>query len=231
MSYSDFKHTNCLDCTYRSECFNKLIQSELEFVSHNKTQITYKKGETIYKQNTFSTNIMYIIDGFAKKYLESPSDRNLIVKILQPKEYIGLSSLFCTREHCYYSVSALSDTTLCLVKKSDFKKLISNNNAFAQQIIKWYCENDEQIFNKLKSINNKQMNGRIAEAILYINQKDFEKLNPLLTRRIIAELAGISIESTIRILSMFKRDKIIDYKGKIIKILDYDLLSQISENG
>jgi CRP/FNR family transcriptional regulator len=223
--------TNCIDCTYRSGGFNKLIQSELEFVTNNKTQITYKKGETIYKQNTFSNNIMYIVDGFAKKYLEGPNDRNLGVKIVQPREYIGLSSLFCVREHCHYSVTALTDTTLCLIRKNDFKKLITNNNAFAQEIIKWYCENDEQIFNKLKSINNKQMNGRIAEVILYINRDEFMGVRPMITRKIIAELAGISIESTIRILSSFKKDKIIDYNGKSIRVLNGKLLEQISENG
>lgn len=231
MDFTNSQATNCIDCAFRSGCFNKLIQSELEFISNKKTQITYKKGETIYKQNTFSTNIMYIVHGFAKKYLEGPNNHNLAVKILQPCEYIGLSSLFCVSEHCYYTVSALTDTTLCLIKKNDFKRLISNNNDFAQEIIKWYCENDEQIFNKLKSINNKHMNGRIAEVILYINSDDFTKIRPIITRMIIAELAGISIESTIRILSSFKKDKIIDYKGKSIIVLNSKLLQQISENG
>jgi CRP/FNR family transcriptional regulator len=231
MSSNSTQITNCIDCNFRSECFNKLIQSELEFISNNKTQITYKKGETIYKQGTFSSDIMYLINGFAKKYLEGPGERNLVVKIIRPYEYIGLSSLFCTTEHCYYSVTALTDVTLCLIKKKDFKKLIGNNNAFAQEIIKWYCKNDEQIFNKLKSQNNKQMNGRIAEVILYINHEDFIAIRPVLTRKVIAELAGISIESTIRILSSFKKDKIIDYEGKTIKVLNEGLLAQISENG
>ena len=222
---------NCINCNYRSDCFNKLIQSELEFINNNKTQIRYKKGETIYKQGTFSSNIMYIVEGFAKKYLEGTNNKNLIVKILKPSEYIGLSSLFCIKEHCYYSVSAITDTTLCLIKKDDFKKLISHNNDFAQEIIKWYCQNDEDIFNKLKSINNKHMHGRLAEVILYVNHEDFNKINSHITRKNLAELAGISVESTIRILSEFKNDKIIDLEGKSIKILDKNSLLQISKNG
>jgi CRP/FNR family transcriptional regulator len=231
MVFTDSQVTSCIDCSFRSECFNKLIQSELEFISKNKTQITFKKGETICKQNTFSTDIMFMVDGFARQYLEGPGERNLAVRILKTREYIGLSSLFCIREHCYYTVSALTDVRLCLIKKSDFKRLIANNNHFCREIIKWYCENDEQIFNKLKSLYNKQMNGRLAEVILYISHPDFASIRPMLTRKIIAELAGISIESTIRILSSFKKDKIIDYEGKNIKVLNRELLSQISENG
>lgn len=223
--------TNCIDCSFRSGCFNKLVEHELEFINNNKTQIEFKKGETICKQGTFAPNIMYVIDGFSRKYVEGPGHRNLIVKIVRPNEFIGLSCLFSLKDDCYFTVSALTDTTVCLIKKEDFKKLIANNNDFAQEIIKWYCVNDEQIFNKLKSINNKQMNGRLAEVILYINQPEYKDIKPVLTRKILAELAGISIESAIRILSSFKKDRIIEYDKKSIKILNKELLTQISENG
>ena len=170
-------------------------------------------------------------NGVSRKTAKVQNNKNLIVKILKPYEFIGLSSLFCIKEHCYYSVSALADTTCCLIKKDDFKSLISHNINFAQEIIKWYCQNDEGIFNKLKSINNKHMHGRLAEVILYINKKEFTAINSNITRKHLAELAGISVESTIRILSEFKNDKIIDIKKKSIEILDQKLLSQISENG
>ncbi len=222
---------NCIDCKYQSECFNKLIKSELEFINQNKAQIKYRKGETIYKQGSFSSNIMYIVKGYAIKYLEGPSNKNLIVKILKPSEYIGLSSLFCVKEHCYYSVSAITDTILCLIKKDDFKKLIASNNDFAQEIIKWYCKNDEEIFNKLRNINNKNMHGRLAEVLLYIDSDEFEMINSNITRKHIAEMAGISVESAIRILSEFKEDKIINFEKKKIKIINKNSLALISRNG
>lgn len=222
---------NCIDCKYQSSCFNKLIQSELEFVNQNKVLIKYKKGETIYKQGSFSSNIMYIVDGYATKYIEGVNNKNLIVKFLKQSEYIGLSSLFCTDEHCYYSVSAISDITLCLIKKNDFNKLIANNNKFAQEIIKWYCNNDKEIFNKLRSINNKHMHGRLAEAIIYINQEKYSEICSTITRKNLAELAGISVESTIRILSEFKKENIIAFEGKAIKITNKETLINISKNG
>lgn len=225
------ENIRCTDCIYHSDCFNKLIKSELEFISQNKTQIKYKKGETIYKQGSFSSDIMYIIEGYAFKYLEGTGNRNLIVKILKPSEYIGLSSLFCIKEHCYYSVSAVTDTVVCLIKKDDFKRLIVSNNGFAQEIIKWYCMNDEEIFNKLKSISNKNMHGRLAEVLLYINRNEYKMVNYCITRKNLAELAGISVESVIRILSEFKNDQLIDYQGKRLRLLNKGSLELISKNG
>jgi len=227
----NFEEINCIDCEYQSSCFNKLIQSELEFINQNKVLVKYKKGETIYKQGAFSSHIMYVVNGYATKYLEGTNNKNLIVKIIKPFEYIGLSSLFCINEHCYYSVSAITDTTLCLIKKDDLKKLISINNEFAQEIIKWYCINDKETFNKLKSINNKHMPGLLAEAIIYINQKEYSEIASIITRKNLAELSGISVESTIRILSEFKKEKIIDFDGKAIKIINKETLISISKNG
>lgn len=222
---------SCFECKHKSDCFQKLIPEQLHFINMNKVKVKYKRGETIYKQGAFSSNIMYLADGYAIKYLEGTNNNNLIVKILKPSEFIGLSSLFCMRDHCLYSVSAITDTTICLMEKDNFKKLISDNNDFAIEIIKWYCNNDEDIFNKLKSIGNKQMHGRLAEAVLYLNNEDFYNISQYITRKIIAELAGISVESTIRLLSELKNDGVINIEGKAIKILDKELLIKISERG
>ncbi|MCF8298364.1 MAG: Crp/Fnr family transcriptional regulator [Saprospiraceae bacterium] len=228
---NNIEEINCVDCKYQSSCFNELVQSELEFINQKKVLVKFNKGETIYKQGTFSSNIMYIIEGFASKYIEGPNNKNLIVKILKPSEYIGLSSLFCINEHCYYSVTAITDTMVCLIKKDDFTKLVSTNNKFAQEIIKWYCKNDKGTFNKLKSISSKHMPGLLAETIIYISQEEYKEIGSSITRKNLAELAGISVESTIRILSEFKKEKIIDFDGKTVKILNKDKLLNISKKG
>ncbi|MEA3496573.1 MAG: Crp/Fnr family transcriptional regulator [Bacteroidota bacterium] len=229
ISSSNSKTTNCLECNYKSDCFKKLIQSELEFISKNKTQIKYQKGETIYKEGTFSSDIMYIVDGSAQKYIEGTN--KFILKILQKNEFIGLPSLFCSKEHCFYSVSAITDTTVCLIKKDKFKKLLTTNSIFAQEVIKWYCKDDEYYFNRFKSISNKNMHGRLAEILLYLNNNENFIKTACITRKFLAEFAGISVESTIRILSSLKKDKIIYTNGKSIKILNIKSLKQISENG
>ncbi len=230
---NDFtESTNCLDCTKSSACFKKLIPSELEFINQNKTLILYRKGENICKQGAFASYVMHISEGLVKLYLESPNNKNINIKVLRASEFIGLSSVY--GENIYnYSAVALEDSSICLIEKESVRKLLNNNGNFASEIIKWYCANEKQLFNKIKSLGHKQMHGRLADTLLYLcdesfNQKDlFSKLS----RQDIAEFSCISTESAVRLLAELKNEGIIKLEGKHIRIIDKARLIEISKKG
>ncbi len=228
----DSESINCVDCKNSSKCFKKLIPSELEFINQNKTQILYRKGENICKQGAFASYVLYISDGLVKLYLESPNNKNINLKILKTSEFIGLSSIY--GDNIYnYSTLALKDSTICLIEKKSFRKLLMNNGHFASEIIKWYCENEKQLFTKIQSSGNKQMHGRLADTLIYLCDQNSheEKLFSYLSRKDIAEFAGLSTESTVRLLTELKNEDIIDITGKEISILNMDLLKDISRRG
>ena len=228
----DSESINCVDCKNSSKCFKKLIPSELEFINQNKTQILYRKGENICKQGAFASYVLYISDGLVKLYLESPNNKNINLKILKTSEFIGLSSIY--GDNIYnYSTLALKDSTICLIEKKSFRKLLMNNGHFASEIIKWYCENEKLLFTRIESLGNKQMHGRLADVIIYLCNQSIKKENPVsyLGRKDIAEFAGLSTESTVRLLTELKNENIIDIKGKEIKILNPERLKEISKRG
>ncbi|MBC8486708.1 MAG: Crp/Fnr family transcriptional regulator [Bacteroidetes bacterium] len=223
---------NCLKCKRSSKCFKKLIPSELEFINQNKTQILYRKGENICKHGAFASYVLYISDGLVRLYLENPNNKNINLKILKTSEFIGLSSIY--GDNIYnYSTVALKDSVICLIEKDSFRKLLADNGHFASEIIKWYCENEKQLFNKIQNLGNKQMHGRLADALLYLCNQDLlnEQIFSHLSRKDIAGFAGLSTESTVRLLTELKNENIIDITGKEIKILNPVLLKDISKRG
>jgi len=224
--------TNCLDCTKSSKCFKQLIASELEFINENKTQVLYRKGENICKQAAFASYVLYISDGLAKLYLESPNHKNINIKILKTSEFIGLSSIY--GENIYnYSAVAIEDSKICLIEKESFRRLLNNNGNFASEIIKWYCNNEKQLFNKIKSLGHKQMHGRLADVLLYLSDEGFKQggIFSLLSRKDIADFTCISTESTVRLLAELKNEKILQFDGKHIEIIDRAKLMEISKQG
>lgn len=224
--------TNCLDCKISSRCFQKLIPSELEFINQNKTQIHYRKGENICKQSAFASYVLYIADGLVKIYLEDQRRKNINVRLSKTSEFIGLSAIF--GDNIYnYSAIAIKDSTICLIEKDSFKKLLNDNGTFASEVIRWYCEKEKQLFEIIKSLGNKQMHGRLANTLLYLSGEDFEKedVYSYISRKDIAEFASISTESAVRLLTELKNDNIISIQGKKIEVTNKDLLRQIFLRG
>ncbi|MFO7868755.1 MAG: Crp/Fnr family transcriptional regulator [Bacteroidales bacterium] len=215
-----------------NKLFRLLSQEQKDNIAKNSTHLLYKKGETICKQGAFANHIMIITDGLAKTYLEGSNDKNLIIDILKPVNWIGLSSIY--NETTYnFSAATIIDSSICLIEKQTFIDILLENNEFSNQIIGKLCRNSKHFFNKITSLGNKQLHGRFADALLYLS-KNVAK-NPVIelsiTRKEIGEIAGISTESAIRLLSELNHDGIIKLEGKVITILKENLLVKLSQIG
>jgi CRP-like cAMP-binding protein len=223
--------TNCLECKRSSDCFTQRIDYCKDFFSIEKAHINFKKGETIIKEGTFVSSIYYILDGLAKVYLEGPN-KNVIIKIIKADDFLGLTSIFSNHTY-YFSATALSDTTICSIDMSVILRLLSENCKFTQEVVKWYCGNYNLMFTKCFNLGQKQLNGKLASTLLYLNHDKFKSVNiySYLTRKDLAELSGMALESVARILSKFNDDKIIKLKGKKVEILNMELLKSIDKNG
>ena len=223
---------NCSFCSKSSGCFKQLIPSELDFINNNKTQIRYRSGENICKEKAYASNVLYIADGLVKVYLESPKDLLINLKILKTSEYIGLSSIYGDNIY-HYSAIALVDTTICMINKDSFRKVLIDNGNFASEIIQWYCSQEIQLFNRIKSLGHKQMHGRLADVLLALCDDNYDQdvLFDNLTRKDIADFACISTESTVRLLTELKNDGLIELDGKKIKLLNRKHLLEISRYG
>jgi len=79
----------------------------------------------------------------------------------------------------------------------------------------------------------KQMNGRLADTLLYIDtvRGDNPEIFQLLSRKDIADFAGISTESAVKLLKTFEKDGLIKLQDKDILLTKHDVLSEISRKG
>ena len=82
---------------------------------------------------------------------------------------------------------------------------------FGFSIIKRYCEQNANLFDSLRTIMYKQMNGRMADTLLYIDSLKSESpdIFQLLSRKDLADFAGISTESGVKLLKTFEKEGLI----------------------
>jgi CRP-like cAMP-binding protein len=219
-------------CDITAPCFQMLSPEEAEFVRSGKTQVLFRKDDNLTKQGTFASYILFIIDGFARQYLEGDGIKNYNLHIVKPGDFLGLSALF-SENTFNYSTVALTDCRVFLVEKEAMAKVVKQNGMFGFNIIKRYCEQNTNLINTVRNLMYKQMNGRMADTLLYIDTLKNEKAEifQLLSRKDIADFTGISTESTVKLLKIFEKDGLIELHEKDIKIIKHAALLEISRRG
>lgn len=213
-------------------CFDELTEEEIAFVEENSVEVEYKRGEIICKQGSFASHIMVMKEGLAKIYLENGNDA-LILKILPAVNIIGLPSLFEGNNTFPYSAQTYMDSTVKLIEIGAFKKLIEKNAKFARQVISMLAENTVIINGRFFCLTKKQTYGRLADVLLCLSNRIYktDKFPLQLTRKDLAELASMSVESTTRIITKFKDEGLIAVHCNEIEILNPDKLLEISTIG
>lgn len=215
-----------------SAIFESLTPEEMDFIQKNTVEVNFHKGENICKQGTYVKHMMLITKGLAKIYMEDEKE-SLILKILPPVNLIGLAFINEENPIMFYSAKAYIDSTVELIEINAFRKVLAQNVAFANRIIRLMSEHTLINYGRFFCLTHKQTYGRMADVLLCLSERIYKKseFKLELSRKELAELAGMSVESTARIITRFKNDKLIRLEGKKIVILDVEKLVAISRKG
>ncbi len=213
-------------------CFQNLSSEDLSYLNEKKTQIKYLKGETIFKQGAFAPHVLFVNQGLVKVYLQTGANKQINIRLAKQGDFMAFSSVFGENTY-YYSSVTLTDSTICMIEKEAIKNLLLKNPDFAMQITSKNYKNEYRYLEIIKNISYKQMRGKLASALLYLSSDDFKEENIFqqLTRQDIADFASITIESAVKFLKEFEKEKIIELDGKDIKILKSEEIESISKNG
>ena len=155
-----------------------------------------------------------------------------IISIAKPKDFVGLLSVFSNTKHIY-SISAIEDSIVCFIDLKIIKNLIKTNGIFAIDFFEKISSISDSVIKTRIDINTRQLRGRIAYILLFLSKHIYssEQFNLPISRKEIAELIDMSTENVIRVLSEFRKDKLIQIEGKGIEILDLKRLEKIYELG
>ncbi|MGE5349214.1 MAG: Crp/Fnr family transcriptional regulator [Actinomycetota bacterium] len=219
-------------CDITLPCFSALTGEETELVRDSRVQVLFRRGENLAKQGAFASYVIFIVSGFSRQYIECSNGRDYNLRIISPGEMVGLSAVF-NRNTFSYSVVAVTETTGFLIEKEAIASLVKKNGSFAFSIIRRYCEHNSILYSSLDHILHQQTNGRMATVILSLAPENFggEELVRHLSRRELADFAGISTEGAVKVLKSFEKDGLIRLEEKNIIILDKTRLEGISRTG
>ncbi len=215
-----------------SSMFSLLTHEELMMVDANKIHVHFKAGETIKKQGTYMSHVLSVNTGLAKLYLEGLEGHSAILRIVKPTNFIGGPGIFHDQRH-HFSITALLDASVCFIDLQVFKSILQSNKAFSEEFMKDFSRDILTVYNRLIYLTQKQMPGRMADALLYLHDEIFQRLKfPMIISRFeLSELSAMSRESAVKLLRDFQKEGLIRISDHELEILDLDSLRKISHIG
>jgi len=215
----------------KSAAAKNLDNEEFKLLENNSARVTFKKGEIIFKQDALSLNIAYLREGLVKIHMKGPSHEK-ILRVMKAPSFLGIPTSMGEKIN-QFSATALEDTTVCFIDSNVFKNFIYTNGKFAYEVILELCRNELFDYQRYASMAQKQVPGLVAETLICFSDKIYgqDHFNIPLSRSDMADLIGTSRESVSRVLSDLNNEKIIEIDSNEIRILNKDLLKQISEKG
>lgn len=225
------KSISCSACLLKSKAVKSLGKPELNALGDSCVEAVFKKGETIFKQDALSSNIIYLQKGLVKLAMEGPQ-RTQILRLKKAPCYLGLPTTMGDKIN-HYSAIALETSVACFIDIHVFKELLNINPNFSYEIIVELCKNELLQFHRCVKLVQNQIYGRLAGNLLYMAKEIYQsqEYSLPLSRSELADMVCTSRETVSRLLNNLFQEGIITISGKSIKILNMQRLEKISENG
>ncbi|WP_338768548.1 Crp/Fnr family transcriptional regulator [Bernardetia sp. ABR2-2B] len=223
----------CETCPKRAtSVFCDLSEDEVANMSANKGCNFYKRGQNLFYEGSRAIGIHCIYEGKVKLTKLGVDGKEQIVKIASDGEILGYNSLLSQQPY-NVSAEALDEAIVCFVPNSTFLDIIDDNKDFPRRMMQVMAKDTQDMEQRLTNWMQKSVRERLAEVLLllhnrYPNKENVEVIDIRLSREEIANLVGTATESAIRYLSELNTDKIIELKGKEIRILNKEKLIRIA---
>jgi len=203
---------------------------DLKKLSKENDVRVYKKKDHIYNEGGFPKGIFFVNKGKVKTHRANEQAKEFITGLYKEGDFFGYLALLDEGNYTD-TATALEDAEVCTIPKEDFYSLIYKNSEVSKQFIKMISDNLQEKEEQLVKLAYDSVRKRVAEALttLYNRYKiDSEsKFSINISRDDLANLAGTATETTIRTLSDFKAEGLVDIKGSLIAVVNYDKLSKM----
>lgn len=210
--------------------FNSLSHEDLQTVSEGSFSAYVERGEPIWLAGSDSHFGIAVGTGFIKMTRSSPQGVEIAVELLGPGQVAGLLTAVEGRS---YPLSAIAVTNCRYVKIPAplFLSVYKDSLGLKEQIVRTLGPRLRRAHDMMSRMSTGRVEGRIAAVLLIlagsygVDVPEGEEIGVPLTRQDLAEMAGTTTETAIRVMSRWQRSGIVSTSQQRITIRDADALS------
>jgi CRP/FNR family transcriptional regulator, polysaccharide utilization system transcription regulator len=208
--------------------FSDLSAEDVHMLNEFTNIQTLSKSEVLFKEGEAPQGLYIIQKGKIKVYRTGTEGKEQIVRLNNIGDIVGYRALIGHDDYAG-GAAALEESIVCFIPKEIVVKVMAGNLIMLERIIQLLAHDLKYAEQKIKELAQKPVRERVADALIQLKEKyGFEKdgitINITMSREELANLVGTATETLIRILSDFKKDKIIDLDHRKIKVMNSEAL-------
>lgn len=190
-------------------------------------------GEMVFHEGMPAFGLYILCWGKVKLAKHAQGGRSQILKLLGPGEILGEKTLFDQETYTCYA-KTLEPTQLRFIPRDDFLAFVRRYPEVALRLVEKLSRELKVFGDKMVEITSRSAKERVARVLLELahafgqRTKEGLDLGLQLPRTELAEMAGVSPETAIRILSELRERGVLDLPGHRIVVLKLNVLEGLA---
>ncbi len=204
------------------DVINSLTQDELREIAPLFIQESYRKKDLIFSEGDPPKWLYFVLEGEVKITKLSHEGKEIILELIQPGGFFGAVAVIRGFPYPANAV-AKENATVMKLSKADLDKILERFPSLMRDFMMNLGDRIKESRETTKNIALDKVHTRIAALLLKLadqvgeNTSEGIVLHLKLTKQDIAEMVGTTVETSIRTMSAFKKQGLIEEKaGKIL---------------
>jgi len=221
------RYPNCLDCPVRRHgIFSELPAEQVAELQTARTIDEYNAGHVLFYQGHHPLAVYSILSGHLKIYESDAEGRRHVLRLAGPGEMVGHEALLNQKTY-NASAEALDDCQVCILPGARLLSVLQQNPPALVKLVQRLHQELECARTEREYIVRKPVPARLAMLLLDLfkrfgrRAKGRMEIDLRLSRAELADLAGTTPETVMRVLNRFKRAGLIGLpRAQSIFLLD-----------
>jgi CRP/FNR family cyclic AMP-dependent transcriptional regulator len=212
--------------------FAQLADAELNAVAEVSRRRTYRRNEIIIRADDRGRDCFLLTSGSVKVSLRDQHWNEVILKILYPYSFFG-EMAFLDDPRRSATVSAIEKSDTLSFAWEDFTRLIQHSPEVILKMLVTMSQRLRQADQKIARLTLASASGKVAMALLELLGEQGGRavdggiaIDLRLTRKELADLAGVARETLVRTLAEFQRRNWVRLDKRTIVVLKQAMLRQ-----
>jgi len=211
--------------------FNAVTSNQRQALAERSFMAFAERGESIWRAGTPAQIAAIAGVGFVKMTRSTPQGMEVAVELLGPGQVFGL---LASIEGGIFPLTATAVTNCWYLKlpADIIRTTYEESNQFKDQMVRSISPRLRKAHEMMSRMSTGKVEQRIAATLLILVQsygtetEEGMHIEVPLTRQDISEMAGTTVETTIRVMSRWQKEGLVTTRNQNITIVNPDALSE-----